>query len=152
MVHLNLPDFRRERDYEKAYAGDDSNVERGRPASEPDERGRARVRRTPRGAKRVAAWIAGSTPSLTRRVHPLRGMRGRCPELCLRLVSCDRLAGNGELAALLVGALRRGGPFRAGGRSSRTRRMHSLRIALNAARSGRSPWSRCCFTDQWAGV
>ena len=101
-VQLNLPDYRREPDYEKQ-----PRVEI--PVTPPAERTGSQKVTVERGYTRSHA-VAEACRCLDCGVNTIfdsercilcGGCADVCPELCLELVSCDRLAGDPDLAKLL---------------------------------------------------
>ncbi len=101
-VQLNLPDYRREPDYEKQPRVDI-------PVTPPADRLGNQQITVERGYTQDQA-VAEACRCLDCGVNTIfdsercilcGGCADVCPELCLELVSCDRLAGNPDLAELL---------------------------------------------------
>lgn len=153
MVHLNLPDFRRERDYEKLTRATIPTLNAGdRLASQTSvvERGYDEPLAVREACRCLDCGV--NTVFDSEKCILCGGCADVCPELCLRLVSCDRLAGNGELAALLVGRYGEADLSEQGAIVKDEEKC--IRCALCAERCpvGAITMERCCFTDQWAGV
>ncbi len=102
LVHLNLPDYERERDYEKLPRTQIPTVaaaQRRSSQSVTVERGfdeRLAVMEACRCLDCGVNTIFDSEKCIL-----CGGCADVCPELCLQLVSCDRLEGDEELAPLL---------------------------------------------------
>lgn len=101
-VHLDLPDYEREADYEK-------RPRTSIPTAPAHERRTSQATTVERGYDERQA-ITEACRCLDCGVNTIfdsekcilcGGCADVCPELCLRLVSCDRLEGDAELGALL---------------------------------------------------
>ncbi len=102
-VHLNLPDYMRERDYEK--------IPRSHPAAlDAEERKTSQTAIVEQGYEESIAMSEAcrcldcgvNTIFDSEKCILCGGCADVCPELCLQLVSCDRLIGQDDLDALLV--------------------------------------------------
>jgi ferredoxin len=106
LVHIDLPDYGRERDYEK--------LERTPvPALSPKERRQSQQTSVEIGYDEPQAVCEGcrcldcgvNTIFDSEKCILCGGCADVCPELCLQLVSLDRLEGNGDLASAIANQL-----------------------------------------------
>lgn len=102
LVHLNLPDYRREKDYEKlprtvipTLSADTRRADQTAIVEQGYDTGQA----VTEGCRCLDCGV--NTIFDSNKCILCGGCADVCPELCLRLVSCDRLAGDGQLATLL---------------------------------------------------
>jgi len=101
-VHLNIPAYKRERDYEKLErtpVPTMSSAERAKSQTAVVESGYAEEPACRESSRCLDCGV--NTIFDSERCILCGGCADVCPELCLRLVSCDRLAGEGELDSLM---------------------------------------------------
>ncbi len=152
-VQLNIPEYSRERDYEK--------LERQAiPTADPEERRTAQAAVVEQGYDTTNAMTEAcrcldcgvNTIFDSDKCILCGGCADVCPELCLKLVSCDRLAGDGMLEDLL--STRYGGVDLANMSAIVKDEEKCVRCALCAERCpvGAITMERFCFSSQWSDV
>ncbi|MBI4585930.1 MAG: FAD-dependent oxidoreductase [Planctomycetes bacterium] len=150
-LHLDLKGYKREADYEKL-------ARTAIPAASVEERAASQTALVERGYDGALA-VREACRCLDCGVNTIfdsekcilcGGCADVCPELCLRLVSCDRLAGDPALAELLQA--RSGGADLSGMSAIVKDENKCIRCALCAERCpvGAITMERFCFSSEWA--
>ncbi|NOX58340.1 MAG: FAD-dependent oxidoreductase [Planctomycetes bacterium] len=102
LVHLNIPDFKRERDYEKIPRTEIPTAaasQRKTSQSSVVESGFDQTQAMTEASRCLDCGV--NTIFDSERCILCGGCADVCPELCLKLVSCDRLTGEPEFSELL---------------------------------------------------
>jgi len=153
LVHLNLPGYARERDYEKLSRTPIPTLSAERRKVDQSlmvEQGFDEARAVTEACRCLDCGV--NTIFDSQKCILCGGCADVCPELCLRLVSCDRLAGDASMAALLFE--RYGDEDLAGMSAIVKDEEKCIRCALCAERCpvGAITMERCTFASAWAPV